>query len=675
MSHSYTNRLINEKSPYLLQHAHNPVDWYPWGVEAFSAAKKQDKPVFLSIGYSTCHWCHVMERESFEDEQTAKIINNNYIPVKVDREERPDVDTVYMDVCMAMNRSGGWPLTVIMTPEQKPFYTATYIPKSSRYGLVGLDELLDKISLAWRQDREKLTGSADSVADYIKERSGIEIEPHEPNERLLEKGEELLNSSFDTKHGGFGNAPKFPTPHNLIFLMKRYSLEKSKKTLHTIEKTLEQMYRGGIFDHIGGGFSRYSTDSKWLVPHFEKMLYDNALLLYAYAEAYRITKKELYKYICDRITEYVLRELTHEHGGFFCGQDADSEGVEGRYYVHLPEEIRDVLGENAGKLCSEYDITEKGNFEGKSIPNLLGNKDFENAHKEKKTEFNKLLQFRLKRTRLHKDDKILTAWSSLMIAALCKAYRVFGEEQYLSAAERAYFFIKTNLIGDNCRLKVRWREEDSAGVGKIDDYAFFSWAAIELYAATLNAEHLDTALRTAHTMTEHFFDRENGGFYLYADDAERLITRPKEVYDGAMPSGNSVAALVLVRLSALTADLKIKNAAHKQLSFIAGYIKDYPAGYSFSLMAINELLVPPPDLICVSADDNARREILTVFREKGVEHINAIYKTAENSRMLEKIAPFTVQYDVPKEGVKYYLCRDSACTAPTDNIYNLDLFN
>lgn len=668
------NKLIEEKSPYLLQHAYNPVNWYPWDKEAFTKAKAEDKPIFLSIGYSTCHWCHVMERESFENEQTAEILNKHYIPIKVDREERPDVDAVYMEICMAMNQNGGWPLTVLMTPEQKPFYIATYLPKKSRYGLIGLDELLTKIAQSWETDREKLTESADSVSNYIRERSAGKTENDEPTESILQKGEELLNRSFDEKNGGFGNAPKFPTPHNLIFLLTRYSANKNKKTLFAVEKTLDQMYRGGIFDHIGGGFSRYSTDSKWLAPHFEKMLYDNALLLYAYAEAYRITEKQLYKHICSRITEYVLGELTHKNGGFFCGQDADSDGVEGRYYVFSPDEITDALGVAGGTaFCEDYDITEDGNFEGKSIPNLLKNKDYIVAHENKSADFDKLLDYRIKRTKLHKDDKTLTSWSALMIAAMSRVYLIFGNEDYLAAAEKAYAFIKNNLTDDNGRLRVRWREEDSTGVGKLDDYAFFSWAAIELYACTLNAEYLATAKQTASIMTERFFDKVNGGFYLYSDDGEQLLTRPKEVYDGAMPSGNSVAALVLVRLAALTADEVIREHAYKQITFLSGYIKDYPAGYSFSLLAISEFLVPPPDLICVSAEKAVSDKIISFLRKKGVGRNNVILKTTENSDFLTDLAPFMAQYPVPEKSTLYYLCKNGACRAPTDNINKLEI--
>ena len=668
------NKLINEKSPYLLQHAYNPVNWYPWGEEAFSKAKTEDKPIFLSIGYSTCHWCHVMEQESFEDLQTANILNDNFISIKVDREERPDVDAVYMQVCMAMNRNGGWPLTVIMTHEQKPFFTATYLPKHSRFGMVGLDDILIKISDVWNNDRKKLTDSADSISEYFKEqsqKSGTDNR-YEPSEDIIKDGVEMLRKNFDAKYGGFGGKPKFPTPHNIIFLLKQYSQTKDQRLLAVAEKTLDQMYRGGIFDHIGGGFSRYSTDRMWLVPHFEKMLYDNALLLYAYSEAYWLTKKELYKYVSSKIADYVLKELTHDNGGFFCAQDADSESVEGKYYLFSPAEVQNVLGNEGKMFCLDYDITEKGNFEGLSIPNLLKNEDFENVHKAKSEELKRLYKYRLQRTVLHKDDKILVSWNALMIAAFAKAYVVFGDKNYLKAAEKAFHFINNNLT-EKERLKVRWRGDETAGEGKLDDYAFFSWAALELYGATLESDYLSVAFNTANVMIRLFFDNNEGGFFLYANDAEQLLTRPKEIYDGAMPSGNSVAALVLEKLSQITADLELKKYAYKQLSFLAGAIKDYPSGSSFSLLAISKRIYSPTDLICVTDIKNHADTIIDFLREKGSNDINIILKNNESKDMLSKIAPFTTPYQIPENQTLYYVCKNGTCFPPVNDLFKSEI--
>ncbi|HAN22093.1 MAG: hypothetical protein A2Y15_03800 [Clostridiales bacterium GWF2_36_10] len=677
------NRLANEKSPYLQQHMYNPVSWFPWSKDAFLKAKTEDKPIFLSIGYSTCHWCHVMERESFENEETAEILNKHFISIKVDREERPDVDAVYMEICMAMNKSGGWPLTVLMTPDQKPFYTATYLPKKGRYGMFGLDDLLFKIAQTWENDKDKLTSSAESISSFIKERINNQNEKEEPTIDLLENAKAQLQKAFDVKFGGFGSAPKFPTPHNLLFLLYEYNRSEDKQILLIVEKTLDQMYKGGIFDHIGGGFSRYSTDSKWLVPHFEKMLYDNALLLYLYSEAYRATKKELYRYVSSRIVEYIKRELTHDNGGFFCGQDADSEGVEGKYYVFSPEEIKNILGEEEGKeFCHDYDISPKGNFEGKNISNLINNSKYIDVHEKRKKDFSKLYEYRLSRIKLHKDDKILVSWNSLMISALAKAYFVFGDESYLQTSEKAFLFLKNNLIDNNGRLMVRWRDNDSAGDGKLDDYAFFIWAALEIYDVTLNIDYLQSAIKTNEIMLEHFFDFENGGFYSYADDSEQLLTRPKEIYDGAMPSGNSVAAYVLTKLSSLTADVKLKEIADKQFEYIAGEIKNYPAGYTFSLIAVQRYLYSSTDLVCVSKDQKISSEIIRYLREKfmiknELWHINTILKTKENSDILTELIPFTREYYIPLEdnNTMYYLCKNNTCKPPVTQLEELEIFN
>lgn len=424
-----SNELIHEKSPYLLQHAYNPVNWYPWGAEAFEKAKKEDKPIFLSIGYSTCHWCHVMERESFEDSEVAELLNRDFVSIKVDREERPDIDSVYMNVCMAFTGSGGWPLTIIMTTEQKPFYAATYIPKNQKYGTVGMTELLPVIADLWKNKRRELLRTGNEIISVLKERKGRKNE--KISKKLLIEAADTFKSIFDRKYGGFGAAPKFPSPHNLLFLIRYSYYENDKNALEMAEKTLEQMYRGGIFDHIGGGFSRYSTDSRWLVPHFEKMLYDNALLIYTYAESYQLTKNELYKNVAERTIEYVLRELTDTKHGFYCGQDADSEGVEGKYYTFTPDEVKSVLGEKDGsRFCNSFDITEDGNFEGKSIPNLL-----KKIAEADNSTLKKLYDYRLRRTSLHKDDKVLTAWNGLMIAALAMMNVLYPAKQLICVGD------------------------------------------------------------------------------------------------------------------------------------------------------------------------------------------------------------------------------------------------
>lgn len=669
MEHQNTNRLIHEKSPYLLQHAHNPVDWYPWGQEAFEAAKREDKPVFLSIGYSTCHWCHVMEKESFENEETARILNHNFISVKVDREERPDVDAVYMAVCVGMTGSGGWPMTVMMTPEQKPFFAGTYLPKHSRYGMTGLDALLTKTADLWQNSKHTLTDSAEKVTAYFRDSHTEEEGFDEPSQALFISAADALKESFDDKNGGFGSAPKFPAAHNLLFLMKYAEKEKDREALHAAEKTLVQMYRGGIFDHIGGGFSRYSTDKKWLVPHFEKMLYDNALLILAYTHAFEITRNALYKTVAEKTIGYILRELTHESGGFFCGQDADSDGVEGKYYIFKPEEIKAVLGDTDGELfCRHFDVTDKGNFEGNSIPNLLKNPDYKKRDSHIDDLCAKLYAYRLNRTALHKDDKILVSWNALMITALAYAYRVYGTEAYLNAAQKAHRFIETSLIRQDGRLMVRWREGEATGEGKIDDYAFYAWALLELYHSTFSVDYLKKACDISEVMYRHFFDEENGGFYLYADDGEQLISRPKEFFDNAMPSGNSVSAYVMQRLFSLTAEEKWRKRLDRQMGFLATRIKSYPSGFSFALYTMMNELYPHENLVCVTSEKDIAQKIILHLSENRRRDTDIIVKTAENSEELQKLAPFTGEYNIPENGTMYYFCHNGTCKAPVSEI-------
>ena len=654
------NRLITEKSPYLLQHAHNPVNWYPWGQEAFDAAAREDKPVFLSIGYSTCHWCHVMEHESFEDTDVAELLNQNFISIKVDREERPDIDAVYMNVCQAMTGQGGWPLTILLTPAQAPFFAGTYFPKNSRGGMPGLLEILAQVTHLWRTKKEDLIRTGNEITRVLSQEA--EEAAGEVSKKLPERTVKQLKNSFDSKNGGFGSAPKFPSPQNLLFLLEYSKLENSASALQMAEKTLEQMYRGGIFDQIGGGFSRYSTDEFWLVPHFEKMLYDNALLSYTYAQAYQLTGNELYGRVVEQTVSYVLRELTDEQGGFYCGQDADSDGVEGKYYVFTPQEIHQVLAsQEAQQFCSDYDIG-SNHFEGKSIPNLLHNKQIPQTSNHV---LERLYQYRLQRTQLHKDDKILTAWNGLMIGTLAQAGRAMDRPDYLEAAGRTVQFLEKKLMAPNARLLVRWRDGEAAGQGKIDDYAFFAWGLLELHRATLDLHFLDLCIGLMQTLVEQFFDVKAGGFYLYASDGERLIHRPKEVYDGAIPSGNSVAALVLNWLFACTGEVEWERLAQKQFGFLAGQIHDYPAGFCFAQLAILRRLSPSRQLvICTAERDFCSSDFLKTIKNRG--NLTVLLKTKANSGSLEQIAPFTKSYPIPQSGTVFYLCQNGTCSAPVD---------
>lgn len=645
------NRLAGEKSPYLLQHADNPVNWYPWCSEAFTQAAQRDVPVFLSIGYSTCHWCHVMAHEAFEDEEVAALLNDGFVSIKVDREERPDIDSVYMSVCQAMTGSGGWPLTIIMTPDKKPFFAGTYFPKHRKYGAPGLLELLSAVTDKWLYDRAALLEQGQRITDFLQEQSQNDTATAVSAEDLVSKASRYFSKAFDPKWGGFGPAPKFPSAHNLLFLLA----QKDKKLSAMANKTLTQMYRGGIFDHIGGGFCRYSTDQMWLVPHFEKMLYDNALLLLAYAQAGKESGKSLYQQVTDRIVRYVLRELTHKEGGFYCSQDADSEGEEGKYYVFTPAEIKEVLGREAGlAFCRRFDITKEGNFEGKNIPNLIERPDYEEFPAEYM--LLKLYRYRQHRISLHKDDKILTSWNGLMIAALSRAARLLDRPDYLEAALQAEDFIWHHLHQGSGRLLTRYRDGESAFAGTLEDYAFFSWALLECYSSTFDEEYLKRAVSVADQLLELFFDEADGGCFLYAKDSEQLIIRPKETYDGAMPSGNSVAALVMRKLAFFTGEERWRSAYDKQSSFLQKRAQSHPAGQSFYLWQLTEELRDSGQLICVSRSEN-----LPARHQLWEENMDILVKTERNADSLQEIAPFLKAYPIPQTGADYYYCQGHVC--------------
>lgn len=665
------NRLIDEKSPYLLQHAYNPVNWYPWGKEAFEKAKRENKPIFLSIGYSTCHWCHVMERESFEDDEVAEELNRNFIAVKVDKEERPDVDAVYMTVCQALTGSGGWPLTILMTPDQSPFYAGTYFPKYSRYSMPGLMDLLASAAQQWKENRNELLNSGKRIAQAL---GGQEVKKADrPIKNTVFSAAEWFAQTFDRRYGGFGASPKFPSPHNLLFLLRYSILEHDSHALEMVEKTLRQMYRGGIFDHVGFGFSRYSTDGKWLVPHFEKMLYDNALLTIAYLQAFQITRDGFYKAVAEKTMKYILREMTDENGGFYCAQDADSDGQEGKYYVFTPEEITSILGETDSKAFIEhFGMTQGGNFVGKNILNLIDSPNDDLLDERIERMLPKVYEYRLTRTKLHKDDKILTSWNALMIAAFADAYRILGDPQYLDAAEKAMHFVQNSLTNETGGLRVRYRDGEAAGTGGLDDYAFTVWALLNLYDATYNADYLEQAAELNQQMLDRFYDRENGGFYLSAGDAEQLIYHPKETYDGAVPSGNSVAAFCLFRLAALTGNPDLQETADQQLRFMAGAAQEFPAGHSFALIAAMAALYPAREIVCVVKDDDDRERVKSLMRKKMMPSTTVLVKSAANAGQLESIAEFTKEYHLKDGRSAYYVCENHACSPPVCELEELD---
>lgn len=661
-----SNRLSTERSPYLLQHAENPVDWRPWGPEVFEEAKRTDKPVLLSIGYSTCHWCHVMAHESFEDETVAQAVNAAFLPVKVDREERPDVDAVYMAACLAMNGSGGWPLTVLLTPDQKPFWAGTYLPKDQ------LLHLLRKAARLWREDRAGVLVTGDTLTAHLQQEG--QARPGTPSRELVRQAVSQFAQSYDERWGGFGAAPKFPTPHNLIFLLRYAQLAKEEHAREMALHTLNNMYRGGLFDHVGGGFSRYSTDQHWLVPHFEKMLYDNALLALAYTEAFQHTRCPIYGKITRRTLDYVLRELSGPQGGFCCGQDADSDGVEGKYYALTPDELAQALGGVDGlRFCQWYGITPEGNFEGKSIPNLLGQSQFNQDPEDMAALREQVYAYRLSRTALHRDDKVLTAWNGLVMAALARAGLVLDEPWYLDAARQTAEFLAEKLTTSDGRLLARWRDGDAAHPGKLDDYAFLAYGLLELYSATFDASYLTRAVGLADCLLKLFFDGERGGFYPYASDGEQLLTRTKEAYDGAMPSGNSIAALVLFRLSRLTGEMRWREAADLQLSWLAGAAEGYPAGHSFAMLACLEELWPTAELVITA--QKPPEELRGFLREAPRLGLTVLVKTQENAGTLAALAPFTKDYPIPAQGARYYLCQGGACAQPVDSIPELKIFS
>ncbi len=644
------NRLQHETSPYLLQHMENPVDWYPWGEEAFRKATEEDKPVFLSIGYSTCHWCHVMAHESFEDPETADLLNRYFISIKVDKEERPDVDSIYMTFCQAFTGSGGWPTSIFMTPDQKPFFAGTYFPKRSRGHMIGFQELLVAIHEKWECDRDALLQQANEVLDHLQQgEANNEATPDD----LLESAIHIYKRIYDRKNGGFGAAPKFPTPHNLLFLMTYHERYGDEACLHMAEHTLIQMYRGGLFDHIGFGFCRYSTDERYLAPHFEKMLYDNALLMMAYCQAYAITRKPLYLDIAEKTAAYILREMTSPEGGFYSAQDADSEGEEGKYYLFTPDEISRVLGKKDGQaFCRHFDITPSGNFEGKSIPNLLHSDPDDQA-------FEPLLEqvyaYRKQRHSLHLDDKVLTTWNGLMIAAFCRLYQASGKTDYLNAAKRADQFMSENLMeGDT--LYVSFRKGKRGVKGFLDDYAAYLFAQLSLYGATLDEEYLDKAKQLSHEINRQFRDEENGGYFFYGAEHESLILQPKETYDGAIPSGNSLIAWNLVHLSQLTADEAYKQYAQLQLDFLAKEAAQYPTGHAMFLLALLNHENPPSKVTVVPADAYDVSQL-------------PLQLPMDSAVMLHKP---TDDYPLKNGKTTFYICRGHSCLPPTNDLSMYD---
>lgn len=668
------NRLINEKSPYLLQHAYNPVDWYPWCDEAFERAKIEDKPIFLSIGYSTCHWCHVMEKESFEDEEVAKILNENFIPIKVDREERPDIDTVYMTICQAMTGHGGWPLTIIMTPDKKPFFAGTYIPKHSRYGRIGLIELLQKVVEIWKENKDKVISLAEQITSEIKEALEKVEKGNIIDETIFTLAYKELEENFDPEYGGFGEAPKFPTPHNLMFLLRYWKRTGNAKAIDMVEQTLKGMWLGGIYDQIGFGFHRYSTDRKWLVPHFEKMLYDQALISLACIETYQATGKEKYAVLCSEVFSYVIDNLTNTDGGFFSAEDADSEGEEGKFYLWEYSELEKILNQSELNFVIEnFNIRKDGNYidelkrsrTGKNIFHLSSELEGEKRKIWESIRL-KLLQHRNNRIRPLKDDKILTDWNGLTISSLAKGYLTFGVEDYIEIAEKSANFILKNMLTNDGKLLHRFRDGEAKINGHLDDYAFLAWGLIELYEATFKTKYLKKAIELTNKMIELFWDENNGGFFL--SENEDVLFKQKEIYDGAIPSGNSVALLVLIKLSKITGRSDLNELTFKLVETFSGTVSKHPSAYTFFLSAFDFLIGPSFEIIIVGKSSDDISKIQKLLNSKFIPNKILLYKPTDREDEINLIAPFLTHYKEIDGKTTIYICTNYECKQPVTSV-------
>ena len=680
------NRLADSKSPYLLQHKNNPVDWFPWGVEAFEKAKEENKPIFLSIGYSTCHWCHVMEHESFEDQQVAELMNENFVSIKVDREEMPEVDHLYMSVCQAMTGRGGWPLTIVMSPEKEPFFAGTYFPKTGRGNRPGMLELIPSLMNAWNNKQEDIQKTIEQVNNYLYNANNVQ--PGSAlNKNTIDDAYNNFIERYDKNFGGFGKAPKFPSPHNLLFLLRYHKAYQDTMAKTMVENTLSKMRLGGIFDHIGFGFHRYSTDQEWFLPHFEKMLYDQAMISLAYLEAFEITKKQEYANITHEIFSYVARDMTDKNGGFYSAEDADSEGEEGKFYVWSTSEINKVLGSIEGKQFTDvYGFNDNGNFHdeatGQLVPSnipFLKNRIIEYGEKNKidvaslkvTLEKNRNTLFEYRRNRIHplKDDKILTDWNGLMIAALAKGGTVLKENKYTNAAERSANFILDNLRDENGRLYKRYRNGSTGLQPHIDDYAFFIWGLLNLYESNFNTYYLKSALELSEIMVADFLDKKRGGFFIGPNNGEKLIVRAKDSYDGAIPSGNAVAAMNFIRISKFTGDSKWEDIAQNTFLAFSESIKRIPSAHSFMLTSFMYGLDNPKEIVIVAKEKNAKtmssiRKIQEVYNPNSI----IIFKELKNRTELDNIAPWTTMHDTVNDKITYYICENFSCRRPTTDI-------
>ncbi|MCB1044521.1 MAG: thioredoxin domain-containing protein [Acidobacteria bacterium] len=671
------NRLVFELSPYLLQHAANPVDWYPWGQAAFDRAKQEDKPIFLSIGYATCHWCHVMEHESFEDPQVASLLNQYFVAVKVDREERPDIDAIYMTACQAATGSGGWPLTAILNHDLKPFFVGTYFPKLGHYNRPGMMDLLPRIHELWSHERLQLNQAAERMSQHLQQVTQIPTGDMLPRE-LLQEAFTQLEARYDKQYGGFSQAPKFPTPHNLTFLLRMARSQSSHVGVEMVLHTLKAMRNGGIFDQVGFGFHRYATDDNWLLPHFEKMLYDQALLVIACLETFQVTHDEAIAQIARDVLTYVSRDMTDPAGGFYSAEDADSEGEEGKFYVWTPESVsRTLSAEDAKLFCDLFQIIPGGNFRdqatgaktGESIPHLKENteliaKRIGLGFSELNIKIDKIRRSlfvdRSKRIHPLKDDKVLTDWNGLMIAAYARAGRVLAEPEYVKSAERAWFFVRSNLMSGEHLLK-RWRNGEAGLPAHLEDYAFTIWGLLELYAANHDPDHLKSAIKLTDTVITEFGDFERGGFFQTASDHTDLIVRHKDIYDGAIPSGNSVMAQNLLWLSHYTGNTNYRDQAWGVFKAFSNQVRRYPSGHTQLLSALWYAFAPKKEVVLAGPVEEMVHRLNRVYTP---ETVVLVHKPG-----LSDSAPFVAEQRAKGHKATAYVCRNFSCQAP---IYDAD---
>jgi uncharacterized protein YyaL (SSP411 family) len=666
------------------------VDWYPWGEEAFERARIEDKPIFLSIGYATCHWCHVMEHESFEDPSVASLMNQTFVNIKVDREERPDIDQVYMTVCQMLTGSGGWPLTILMTPEKKPFFAATYIPRESRHGRVGMLDLVPRVRQMWNSERDKVLESTQQILGHLqsttRNAAGGSVDPS-----IVDTTYHQLGSRYDATDGGFGDKPKFPSPHNLEFLLHYWHRTGQRQALTMVEQTLDAMRHGGIYDHVGFGFHRYSTDSEWLVPHFEKMLYDQATLATAYTEAFLATGDQRHERTARETLSYVLRDMTAPEGGFYSAEDADSEGEEGLFYLWTVDEVREVLGDKRADFVIDlFHMSSEGNYLDEATQqangsNILHLRESHGAAASRlgmsPVDFEKRLEsaradlFNAREQRIHplKDDKILTDWNGLMAAAMARAGRAFGEPEYLEAAGAAVEFVLGSMRSENGRLMHRYREGSVSVPAFLDDYVFMISACLELYAATLDETHLDRALSLQRETDERFWDDGSGGYFFSADDAEELLVRQKEVYDGAMPSGNSVAMANLVLLGELTGDTKYTQRADAVASAFSADVKRMPSAHTYFVNAVQHAAGPSIEVVIAGdPSDERTRSLISEVRSHYLPHaVILLVPDGKQGAKIRELAPFTKHYSSIEGQPAAFVCRDYECKLPTSDVGKL----